>query len=45
MWKASYAIICMYQRMISLHTYRFFHGGTRYEDFTGKKPEKDLWLW
>ena len=29
MWKESYAIICMYQRRISLRTYRFFYGGTR----------------
>ena len=44
MWKDSYAIICMYQRIISFHTYRFFHGGTHLWKFTGKKPEKDLWL-
>ena len=40
MWKESYAIICMYQRIISFHTYRFFHGGTHLWKFTGKKPEK-----
>ena len=37
MWKESYAIICMYQRMISLHTYRFFHGGTRLWRFYRQK--------
>ena len=37
MWKESCAIICMYQRMISLHTYRFFHGGTRLWKFYRQK--------
>ena len=37
MWKESYAIICMYQRMISLHTYRFFHGGTHLWRFYRQK--------
>lgn len=44
MWKDSYAIICMYQRIISFHTYRFFMEVLIYGSFTGKKPEKDLWL-
>lgn len=37
MWKESYAIICMYQRIISFHTYRFFHGGTRLWRFYRQK--------
>ena len=37
MWKDSYAIICMYQRTISFHTYRFFHGGTHLWKFYRQK--------
>ena len=37
MWKDSYAIICMYQRIISFHTYRFFHGGTHLWKFYRQK--------
>ncbi len=37
MWKESYAIICMYQRIISFHTYRFFHGGTHLWRFYRQK--------
>ena len=37
MWKESYAIICMYQRIISFHTYRFFHGGTHLWKFYRQK--------
>ena len=37
MWKESYAIICMYQRIISFHIYRFFHGGTHLWKFYRQK--------
>ena len=40
MWKDSYAIICMYQRIISFHTYRFFMEVLIYGSFTGKNLKK-----
>ena len=43
MWKESYAIICMYQRIISFHTYRFFHGGTRLWRFLQAKDLKKIY--
>ena len=36
-WKESFAIICMYQRIIFFHTYRFFYGGTRLWRFYRQK--------
>ena len=43
MWKDSYAIICMYQRIISFHTYRFFHGGTHLWKFYRQKDLKKIY--
>ena len=37
MWKESYAIICICKRIISFHTYRFFHGGTHLWKFYRQK--------
>lgn len=44
MWKDSYAIICMYQGSFPFIHTDFFMEVLIYGSFTGKKPEKDLWL-
>ena len=44
MWKESYAIICMYKGSFPFIHTDFFMEVLIYGSFTGKKPEKDLWL-
>ena len=44
MWKESYAIICMYKGSFPFIHTDFFMEVLIYGGFTGKSPEKDLWL-